>query len=147
MMTDIQRKYYPGLLYTDPGFQPDQTFMLSMNIFINESQLIFSIINEEHKSLLHLQSFNFFQFNNQSEYYSTIHDVLDREDLFNLNYKHITVIVYSGYNTLIPSEIFDADNLSAYHQFNFDTNIQFNHTYDLLEDLGIVNVQKHPILS
>ncbi len=139
-MTDIQRKSYPGLLYTDPGFQPDQSPILAMNIFINESQLIFSIVNEEHKCLQHVQSFNFFQFTNQSEFYSTIHDVLDKEDLFNLNYQKISVFTYSAYNTLIPSEVFDADKLRAYHQFNFDSNIQFDYTYDLLEELEVVNI-------
>ncbi len=144
-MTDVQRKAYPGLLYTDPTFQPDQSAGFLLNIFLNESQLIFSIINQETKYLLHLQSYNFFQFNNQAEFYSIIRDLSDKEDLFNLSFKTTNFYLYNGYNTLIPSELFDADYLSHYFQFNFDTNTPFYYAYDVLEKQGIVNVYGIPI--
>lgn len=138
MMTELQRKSYPGLLFTDPSFQTEQSAGCSMNIFLNESQFIFCIISGN--TLLHIQSFNFFQFNNPNEYYSTIRDLLDKEDLFNLNYQSINIYLYNGLNTLIPTAIFDNSYLEDYHLFNFDTASKHHTGYDIIESLEAVNV-------
>lgn len=140
MMTEMQRKSYPGLLFSDPAFLTEQTPGLRLNIFLNESQLIFSIVNQEQKVLLHLQSFNFFQFNNQAEFYSTIHDVLDKEDLFNLTYQSVYLYIYNGLNTLIPIALFDINYLDDYIHFNFDIAVSLSTEHDVLEKEGMVNV-------
>lgn len=138
MMTELQRKSYPGLLFTDPSFQPDQSHACRLNIFLNESQFIFSL--NSGNQLLHIQSYNFFQFNNTQEFHSTINDILDKEDLFNLNYQSVHLYIYNGLNTLIPAALFDIAYLEDYHRFNFDIASKPDVQYDNMESLEIINV-------
>jgi hypothetical protein len=152
MMTDVQRKSYPGILFTDSGFQREHTDELLLRLFISEAQLIFCVLDDRNNRLLHMQSYNFFQFASPAEYYATINNLFQQEELLNKTYRAIGVFIFNAYNTLVPGELFDEALLSSYIRFNFDTTITFNYASDQLINNDIINVYgipdelKHSIL-
>jgi hypothetical protein len=137
---ELQRKIYPGINFSDTSFRIEDTDKYDLNIFLNESQFLFDIFNPENRKIKHLQSFNFFQLNSEREMTDSVKMIFETEDLFNQNYKSVTLALYHEFSTLVPIDLFDETMLEDYLKFNFTIDFDYEAIYDVIEDLGIVNI-------
>lgn len=137
---ELNRKIYPGINYSDPTFRADDAAQYTLNIFLNDSQFLFSIVDASDKSIKHVQSFNFFQVNNSREFADSVKMILDSEDLFFHNYNKCNVAFYHEQSTLIPSELFDAQKVDSYLELNTEKWDDADASYDTLTANDVVNV-------
>jgi len=107
---------------------------------MNDSQSLFSVVEPASHVVRHVQSFNFFQVNNNKELADSLKNIFETEDLLNQQFKTVNLSIYNDYNTLVPAELFDATALNDYLFLNFDRDAEPEPFYDVITSANIMNV-------
>ena len=141
---ELHRKIYPGINYSDPAFHAEDCSRYRLNIFLNDSQFLFSISDPITQEVKHVQSYNFFQVSNPREFTESVKLILDSEDLFFQSFAECRVAFYHEQSTLVPQELFDPGKLDAYLQLNIEVTDDSEATYDLVEEADASNVYAIP---
>ena len=141
---ELHRKIYPGISFSDPSFRVEDAGRYELNIFLNDSQFLFSVTDPDAKEVRHVQSFNFFQVNNQREFTDSVKLILDSEDLFYQPFAKSRVAFYHEHSTLVPAELFDVAKAPAYAALNLEESDDTVTAYDMLTEPHVAVVYALP---
>ena len=137
---ELHRKIYPGINFSDPSFAMENAPGYDLNIFLNDSQFLFSVVDTAERTVKHVRSFNFFQVNSNREFVDSVKLILDSEDLFYHRFASCTAAFYHEQSTLIPTDLFDPAKIDAYLTLNTEVWDNSETAYDVLDGTGVANV-------
>lgn len=117
-----------------------ETSHLKLSIQISLSGLSFCIFNVERNSIDYLKDFNFGLKSNPNEILVKLKQYFDNEEELNSRFSEITVIHKNDLSTIVPSALFNEENLADYLKFNNKILNTDYITFDKIELNDSVNV-------
>ena len=117
-----------------------ETSNLKLSIQVSLSGLSFCILNVERNSIDYLKDFNFGLKSNPNEILVKLKQYFDNEEKLNSRFSDITVIHKNELSTIVPSALFNEDNLADYLKFNNKILNTDYITFDIIELNDSVNV-------
>jgi len=117
-----------------------ETSHLKLSIQVSLSGLSFCILNAERNSIDYLKDFNFNLKSNPNEILLKLKQYFDNEAELNSRFSEIMVIHKNDLSTIVPSALFNEDNLADYLKFNNKILNTDYITFDKIELNDSVNV-------
>lgn len=130
---ETKKHIQTGITLNDKSFKTKLAPNFRLSIYLNNDQLVYSIIDILSRKLLHLQSYNFFNILNKEEYNITLKQMIAGDDLLTLPYSKTHIHLLTECMTLIPESLFDESKKSELLEFNQQNISSFNIRNDSIQ--------------
>ncbi len=108
----------PALSFVDETYDPNITETYYLSIQANLNGLSFSVTDPIAGKYIVLREYNLDNSLPVDDIYDRIADIADKDDFLQEKFKKVNIIWTSRKFTLIPSALFDKDNLRFYFEFH-----------------------------
>lgn len=128
----------------DKSFSDLKTNDYQLFLQLSKNGLSYAIFNTQNNTFIGLEYFIFNDVYNDYAILSPLQELIKQTALFSKPFNKIIVAYVNNRATLIPKPIYQANNLEAYHQFNFAKQEEDVFKSDYLINLSAYNVYSIP---
>jgi len=130
----------PVLHNVDKSLESDHFKKLILSIQLKLDGFSFSILNEELNKVVAIVDYSFDDVKHPIQLLEKVKSIYKDNSLLNMEFTQVKVLHINSISTLVPTALFDDDNLRSYLEFNHKLLENEYLTYDIVNSGEIANI-------